>query len=170
MNADAAAPIEKRRGGTEPAVPFPSSAWFERLAALMRADRARHEHLGAIDCVAQFTVLDGGRDGGPWHVQVTFEEFEAVDVREVDATAIERADFVVESDLETWREMIESIAAGRGRPDFEHTLNYLSLPGTPIRVWSDDPVRRDMFFRFNQSLQEFFNASAAVPTEFQGGR
>lgn len=153
-------------GATGEAVPFPSCAWFERLAALMKEDRARHEHLGYVDCVARFTVLDGTPGGEPWHVQVTFEEFEAVDVREVDESEVERADFVVEADLDTWREMIENVAAGGGRPDLGHTLNYLSLPGTPIRVWSGDPVRRDMFFRFNQSLQEFFNASARIPTRF----
>jgi hypothetical protein len=50
-----------------------------------------------------------------------------------------------------------------------HTLNYLTPPNTPMRAWSEDPVRRDLFFRFNQSLQEFFNASAAFRTDFPGG-
>lgn len=149
------------------AVRFPSREWFERLAALMKNNRARQEHLGAIDCVAQFTVLDGGAHGEPWHCQVSFEEYEVRDVRAVGEAEVERADFVLETDLDVWREMIESIALGKGRPDLEHTLNYLSLPGTPIRVWSDDPVRRDMFFRFNQSLQEFVNASAAFATSFE---
>ena len=49
----------------------------------MKANRARNEHLGYIDCIAIFTVLDGGLRGKPWSVQVTFEEFEATDVREV---------------------------------------------------------------------------------------
>jgi hypothetical protein len=147
-------------------VRFPSVEWFERLAAIMKRERARHEHLGYVDCVAQFTVLDGRPDGGPWSVQVTFEEFDVTDVRESAEGEESRADFVCETDLDTWREMIESIRAGNGRPNLDHTLNYLSLPGTPIRVWSDDPIRRDLFFRVNQSLQEFFNASAEIPTVF----
>ncbi|HTR63451.1 MAG TPA: hypothetical protein VMH37_17205 [Candidatus Binataceae bacterium] len=145
-------------------VAFPSREWFERLARLMNENRALHEHLGFIDCVAQFTVLDGGLRGQPWSVQVTYEEFEAVDVREADDSA--RADFTAEATLATWREMLESIARGHGRPDLTQTLNYLSHTGTPLRVWSNDPLRKDLFFRYNQSLQEFVNASAAFRTTF----
>jgi len=148
------------------AIAFPSLEWFERLAQLMAANRARHEHLGYVDCVAVFSVLDGGLRGRPWSVQVTFEEFEATDVREATMTDLARADFTLDATLATWREMLESIARGRGRPDLTHTLNYLSHTGTPIRVWSDDPLRKDMFFRFNQSLQEFINASGTFQTIF----
>ena len=81
---------------------------------------------------------------------------------------VARADFTLEASLATWREMIEVIARGHGRPDLTHTLNYLSHPGTPIRVWSEDPLRKDLFFRYNQSLQEFINASAAFRTIFEG--
>jgi hypothetical protein len=146
------------------AVAFPSVEWFQRLAQLMRDNRALHEHLGYIDCVAQFTVLDGGLRARPWSVQVTFEEFEAVDTCLADDKA--RTDFTIEATLATWREMIENIVRGRGRPDLMHTLNYLSHTGVPIRVWSDDPLRKDLFFRYNQSLQEFVNASAAFRTIF----
>lgn len=145
------------------AVPFPSLAWFQRLADRMNADRARHEHLGYIDCVAQFTVTDA--PGGVWSVQVTFEEFAAVDVREVEPQS-DRADFALEASLATWRAMIDSIAAGGGRPELEQTLNYLSHMGAPLTLRSADPLRRDLYFRYNQSLQEFFNASAGFPTDF----
>jgi len=151
-------------------IPFPSVAWFQRLADLMKQDRARHEKLGYVDCIVQFTVVDGGPTGGPWAVQVLFDEFEATDVREADREDAERADFALEATLATWREMIMSIARGGGRPDLEHTLNYLSHPGTPIYVRSDDPLRRDMYFRFNQSLQEFVNASGSFHTSFPTAR
>jgi hypothetical protein len=151
-------------------IAFPSSEWFERLAQLMKLNRTLHEHLGYIDCVAQFTVIDGGPGGKPWSVQVTFEEFDVTDVREAEAGRgdVARADFTLEASLATWREMIEVVARGRGRPDLTHTLNYLSHPGTPIRVWSEDPLRKDLFFRYNQSIQEFINASAAFRTIFEG--
>ena len=150
------------------AIAFPSSEWFERLAQLMKVNRTLHEHLGYIDCVAQFTVLDGGPSGKQWSVQVTFEEFDATNVRGVRPGEVAPADFTLEASLSTWREMIEVVARGRGRPDLTHTLNYLSHPGTPIRVWADDPLRKDLFFRYNQSLQEFINASAAFRTIFEG--
>jgi hypothetical protein len=35
-----------------------------------------------------------------------------------------------------------------------------------MRVVADDPLRRDLFFRYNQSLQEFVNASATFTTAF----
>ena len=148
------------------AVPFPSVAWFQRLADLMNADRVKHEHLGYVDCVAQFTVLDGGPGRTPWSVQITFEEFAAVDVREARPADAARADFALEATLGTWRAMIESIAGGGGRPALDQTLNHLSHMGTPVRVVSDDPLRRDLYFRYNQSLQEFVNASSAFRTTF----
>ena len=151
---------------TGEAIPFPSVAWFRKLADLMNANRARQEKLGYVDCVAWFTVTNGAAGGGSWSCQVTFEEFEAVDVREAGPDDADRADFALEATLATWKEMIESIAAGGGRPDLEHTLNYLSHPGTPIYLRSDDPLRRDMYFRFNQSLQEFVNASGSFRTTF----
>jgi hypothetical protein len=148
------------------ALPFPSAPWFQRLADLMNANRARQEQLGYVDCVAQFAVTDGGLDGTPFAVQVTFEEFEALDVCVARPADAGRADFTFEGSLATWRTMIESIAAGGGRPDLEQTLNRLSHFGTPMRLVADDPLRRDLFFRYNQSLQEFVNAAATFPTRF----
>lgn len=150
------------------AIAFPSIEWFRELARLMRENRAIHEHLGFVDCVARFTVLDGGVAGKPWSAIVTFEEFEAVEVADGSDGEDGRADFTLEAALGSWREMIENIARGRGRPDLTHTLNYLSHMGTPFRLWSDDPLRRDLFFRYNQSLQEFFDASAGLRTIFGG--
>jgi hypothetical protein len=62
--------------------------------------------------------------------------------------------------------MLENIAENNGRPDLEHSLNRLSLPGVPIRLWAEDPLDRDMFFRFNGSLQEFVNESHKIPTRY----
>jgi hypothetical protein len=145
---------------------FPSVAWFERLAQLMEQYRARHEHIGPVDCVAQFSVLDPEGEGHDRHFQVAFELYSVIDVREVGEDQIGRADFIMETDTQVWQEMIENIRDNGGRPDLEHSLNRLSLPGVPIRVWADDPLGRDMFFRFNQSFQEYVNASVHVPTRY----
>lgn len=147
--------------GTD-AAPFPSTAWFQRLADLMNGNRARQEQLGYVDCVAGFRVLGGD---GARLFEVTFEEFSAIDVREA-ADGDLRADFVLEAALADWREMIENIARGGGRPDLTHTLNHLSHRGTPFRLVSDDPLKSDLYFRYNQSLQEFVNASASFATTF----
>jgi len=147
-------------------IAFPSVDWFRALADAMNQNRSRQEQLGYVDCVAEFKVLDGGPGGKPVAYQVTFEEFEATDVRAVDATDEARADFALDATLATWRAMIESIAAGSGRPGLDQTLNRLSHMGTPIRLRSSDQLRKDMYFRFNQSLQEFINASAGFRTIF----
>ena len=152
------------------AIAFPSVEWFDVLGKLMEQQRDVHVRTGPIDCVAQFTVFEATPDGGSQHIQVTFEEFSVIKVEEVGEQDVARADFVMETDLDTWQEMIENIAVGKGRPDLDHSLNRFSLPGTPIRVWSDDPLRRDLFFRFNQSLQEFVNASSEITTVFPAGR
>lgn len=152
--------------GPAASVLFPAEAWFQRLADLMNANRARQEQLGYVDCVAGFRVLGEG-EAPVRTFEVTFEEFEATDVREADPAG-PRADFTLEATLATWREMIENIAAGRGRPDLTHTLNYLSHCGTPLRLAADDPLKADLYFRYNQSLQEFVNASATFHTVFGG--
>ncbi|GBD26211.1 hypothetical protein HRbin30_01541 [bacterium HR30] len=147
-----------------PTAVFPSIRWFELLAAEANSQRARFEHLGDVDCVAEFCVTDV--QPAPFVVQVTFEEFGVVDVRIPAANDRDRADFRVEGNLATWRRMLESIARNGGRPDLEQTLNYLTHMGTPMRVMSADPVRRDLYFRYAQSLQEFFNVSARILTQF----
>jgi hypothetical protein len=149
-------------------IPFPSVGWFRALADAMNRNRARQEQLGYVDCVAEFRVLDGGPAGKPVAYQVTFEEFEATDVREVTEADEDRTDFALDATFATWRAMIESIAAGNGRPALDQTLNRLSHMGAPIRLRSNDQLRKDMYFRFNQSLQEFFNASAGFRTVFGG--
>lgn len=140
---------------------FPSQAFFEELAALMNADRARYEHLGYTDCTAGFRVVGATS----FEVQVEFDEFVARRVTAVEPGSGD-PDFVLAASLDTWRDMIASIAAGKGRPDLVHTLNHLSHMGTPISLLGSDMLRKDLYFRYAQSLQEFFNASHQFETTF----
>lgn len=143
---------------------FPSLAWFEHLTELMNADRARQEQLGYVDCVAGFRVTDAA-GAQLFEVEVTFEEFSATGLADVTGD-VSTADFVLVATLDTWCGMIESIASGNGRPDLEHTLNRLSHMGTPMQLTGDDVLKTDLYFRYAQSLQEFFNASARFETRF----
>lgn len=149
------------------AVAFPSLAWFAALAQAMNGNRARQEQLGYVDCTVAFTVTDGA-GGAPWTALVAFEEFACTDVRVAGPGDAGRADFALEASLDAWRTMIGSIAAGGGRPALEQSLNRLSHMGTPFRLAADDPLKADLYFRYNQSLQEFVNASAAFTTVFPG--
>lgn len=139
-----------------------SAEWFAALAHEMRTtDAAVHRRLGEIDLTCVFTFFDTPE--GDRHVRLRFEEFDLVEITELaaDADVEEGADFVLEGDVRDWQEMVDNIATN-GKPDREHTLNFLSMPGVPLRCWSSDPLGRDMFFRFNQSLQVFVNASARL--------
>ena len=48
----------------------------------------------------------------------------------------------------------------------EHTLNYLTFPDGPMVVSGPDQLQADAFFRYNESLQRFFNGAAAVATTY----
>jgi hypothetical protein len=145
---------------------FPSVEWFTRLGELMEDNRAVHQHVGEIDCSCVWTVFDADGQGTDRHFQTTFELYSLVDVREVAEDDRVKANFILETDVWVWKEMLDNIAEHGGRPDLEHSLNRLSLPGVPIRLWAEDPLDRDMFFRFNGNLQEFVNAAVEVPTTY----
>ncbi|HVW31768.1 MAG TPA: hypothetical protein VHL53_04445 [Acidimicrobiia bacterium] len=145
---------------------FPSVEWFARLGELMEANRAVHEHVGEIDCTCVWTVFDADGQGTDRHFQTTFELYSLTDVQEINEDDRVKAHFILETDVWVWKEMLENIADGGGKPDLEHSLNRLSLPGVPIRLWAEDPLDRDMFFRFNGSLQEFVNESYKIPTKY----
>jgi hypothetical protein len=145
---------------------FPSLQWFARLGELMEENRAVHTHVGEIDCSCVWTVFDADGEGTDRHFQTTFELYSLVDVQEVTEEERVKANFILETDVWVWKEMLENIAENDGRPDLEHSLNRLSLPGVPIRLWAEDPLDRDMFFRFNGNLQEFVNASIKIPTTY----
>jgi hypothetical protein len=147
---------------------FPSVAWFKALGTEMESDRARHRHIGEIDTTCVFTILNTPGEGEV-NIRCVFEELSLIQVKQLvgdfDPTEV-GIDFILEGDFSDWRSMIDHIKANDGRAGREFTLNYLSLPGIPFRCWSPDPLGRDMFFRFNQSLQAFINASYRLDTQY----
>ncbi len=64
--------------------------------------------------------------------------------------------------------MLENIEEN-GAADMDHTLNTLDLehPDGLAQSQSGDQYRQDLFFRYNQTFQYFFDASARVETEFR---
>ena len=142
---------------------FPSEDWFTRLAAFMSADESSFRRLGPIDC--SMVVKVGTTDEAALF-EVTFEAFEVKSIRRLEH--IEDAaqeHFVIEATFDTWREMIENIHA-HGEPDLAHTLNYLTFPDDPMVVGGPDQLQIDAFYRYNQSLQRFFNGAARVATRY----
>ena len=142
---------------------FPSTKWFEALAGRMAQDEAAYRALGSIDCTM---VVRVDAPDGPDLYEIAFEGFGVRSVRRL--ARIEDAapeHFVLEASLGTWREMVDNIRAHAG-PDLTHTLNYLTFPDDPMRVTGPDQLEVDAFYRYNESLQRFFNGAAAVPTVY----
>ncbi len=142
---------------------FPSEDWFARLAAFMTADESSFRRLGPIDCTMVVKV-DTADEAALF--EVTFEAFEVKSIRRLER--IEEAapeHFVIEATFDTWREMIENIHA-HGAADLAHTLIYLTFPDDPMVVGGPDQLQIDTFYRYNQSLQRFFNGAARAETRY----
>ncbi|MCC6850619.1 MAG: hypothetical protein IT294_19185 [Deltaproteobacteria bacterium] len=142
---------------------FPSTQWFQALAQRMDQDEAGYRELGPLECTM---VVQVEAPTGTELYEVGFEGFKARSVRKLASVAEAAPEhFVLEASLDTWREMIENTRANAG-PDLTHTLNYLTFPDEPMRVTGPDQLEVDAFYRYNQSLQRFFNGAADVPTAF----
>ena len=66
-----------------------------------------------------------------------------------------------------WQDMVRDIAEN-GSASLHYTLNTLDLnrpDGLALSVHGDQ-YREDLFFRYNQTFQFFFDASARVKTTF----
>ena len=148
-------------------VAFPSTDWFEALGQAMLAHHEKYQKLGSVDVVLVPTITFP--DGRVERYALVFEAHDGVAVRQIaSAEELVGPRVIIEGDYGVWREMVENIRI-YGGADLQHTLNYLTLPDWPLRVISDsgqDLLGIDRFYRYQESLQEFFNEAAAVATEF----
>lgn len=136
---------------------FPSVEWFQAVADLVNRDD-NYKHSGTCDAAVGIQVDDR-------LFEIVFEAYEVKSVRELSATDPRDLDFSLVLPAEQWREMIENIKAN-GHADLTHTLNSLDLATAEEFARGDDYYRRDLFYRFNQSFQDFFDASAKIDTQF----
>lgn len=136
---------------------FPSVEWFNAVKDLVNAD-PNFRQLGTVDTVTGVKV-------GNKIYEITFEAFECTGVREVNENALRDMDFWMEQSYDAWKDMLENIKK-HGAADLSHTLNTIDLSAPEGFARSHDGYRRDAFYRFNQSLQDFFNASAKIDTQF----
>ena len=90
------------------------------------------------------------------------------DVRAIGEAETREVDFVVELQPETWEAMLTDIRT-HGHASGDFTLNTLDLSGDePIhRNVAGDGYRADKFFRYNPSLQRFFDNAARLDTVFE---
>jgi hypothetical protein len=145
---------------------FPTVEWFEALEGQAAQEVEKFRRLGFCDAVVGVKVLAGNGLGEDRGFVLRFDGYRCKAVEEV-VEPQNVADFVLEGKYGAWKEMIENIRAHDGA-DLNHTLNYLTLPDDPIRVTAADQLKRDLFFRYMGTFQEFFNGSQHVDTEFAG--
>lgn len=137
---------------------FPSTEWFRAAADLLnRSDSFKR--LGACD-VEMGVAVDGR------FFEIDFEAFEVREVREIDAHRAEELDFTLVQPVEAWQAMLRNIKE-HGRAEHEFTLNSLDLRDETEFARGKDYHRRDAFYRFNQTFQEFFDITSQLDTVFQ---
>ena len=141
--------------------PFPSVDWFDEVRGVFNGDDSyRGAGGGYCNCVAGFQIAERV-------FVLTFEGAECSGAVEADEAVLDDVDFYLRMPADDWREMVANIAANDGA-DLHHTLNTLDLGRDDGLATSrhGDQVREDLFFRYNQTLQFFFDASARVRTVF----
>jgi hypothetical protein len=141
---------------------FPSVRWFQRLADRMDRQSEKYRRLGVIDLT--LVVKIDFPDGSSERYCLVFEGYRCTKVLLLPpgAPIPGKHPVICEGELATWKEMVENIQA-HGGADLTHTLNYLTLPDWPLRLVAaseEDQLDVDRFYRYNESLQEFFNEAA----------
>ena len=138
---------------------FPSTEWLQAVADLAMADDT-YRKFGRVDALVGIKV-------GDQMFRMTFDVFDIRDIRAITFDDLRDLDFYLEMEPERWRAMLESIQQ-EGHAGLEYTLNTLDLKlpdGLAINAMGDG-YRMDKFFRFNESLQRFFDLSSQVETTF----
>lgn len=135
---------------------FPSIEWFQALAAIVNED-PEYKHQGTVDAKVGLGV-----DGQLY--ELTFEAYSVTGVRELKPSDERDLDFTLALPLERWQDMLENIKAN-GQADLSHTLNSIDLTVDGFAT-SDDGYRLDLFYRFNQSFQIYFDDSVKLQTTY----
>jgi hypothetical protein len=138
---------------------FPSTEWLQAVADLAMQDE-RYRKYGRVDALVGLKV-------GDRMFRLTFDVFDISDIREIQFDELRDLDFYLEMEPERWQAMLESIKQNDGA-GLEYTLNTIDLKlpdGLAINAMGDG-YRMDKFFRFNESLQRFFDLSAQIDTTF----
>ena len=140
---------------------FPSLAWFQALQQLVNEDPG-FRALGSVDTTMGIKAFSQV-------VIVTFRAFQCEAVRGGTDDDLFEVDFYLEMEPEQWQEMLENIKQ-HGSAGRNHTLNTIDLrlpDGLAINA-TGDQYQADLFFRYNESIQRFFDLSAQLDTAFGG--
>jgi hypothetical protein len=144
------------------ALTFPSVEWFQALADIANEDE-RFKKYGRMNADVGFKIGDKAYN-------VTFDVLTVTDIREIAQVELIHADFVIDIPTDRWQGMLEDIKAN-GLATSDWTLNTLDLVlDEPIHAnLADDGFAADKFFRYNPSLQRFFDNASQIDTEIKLG-
>ncbi len=140
---------------------FPSVVWFDAVRKVFNGDESyQGAGGGQCNCVAGMKV-------GNKIFILTFEGLECIDARDGKDKDLEEVDFYLDMPIADWRAMLKNIAENN-RATRDCTLNTLDLDREEGLSTSrhGDQYREDLFFRYNQTFQFFFDASARVKTSY----
>lgn len=142
---------------------FPSVEWFDEVREVFNTNEEFHGAGGGA-CDTTFAIKSGDEI-----YQLVMEGLECTSVAKINEDGLGNVDFYLEMDPEEWEEMISNIKENDGA-DLNWTLNTLDLDRDErlAKSVTGDQYREDLFFRYNQTLQFFFDASARIDTEFRG--
>ena len=146
-------------------ISFPSIEWLQELVRLMHENEVAFKRVGYADVTWAMEVQPSSSVHIPYFYRFVFEEYSCVALEEFEPGTAAEVDFVLQATYDTWREMIRNIQANNG-PDLEHSLNRLTLMDDPMYIVASDFLSRDLFARYGQTFQLFFNGAIHVPTEF----
>lgn len=141
---------------------FPEPEWFLALGRLMDAEGELFRRLGFAE--VRFAIRVIADDGNnPEHTTgLELAGYNLSQALALTDVAPFDPDFIVCGRRATWTRMLDEIARN-GRPEMRHTLSSLALIGDELWLESLDQLREDKFYRYNQTLQEFFNLAAKLP-------
>lgn len=135
------------------------SAWFDAMEVDARVRPDVYRDLGFADFRLMVEETDGvyvRRFG------LVLDGYDVLFAGELDDADAFGAEATVTGPKEVWDDLHANIVANGGA-DREHTLNALSIAEAPLRVESPDPVGRDKFYRYAETLQTLFDALARAP-------
>lgn len=135
------------------------ASWFQTMAddARDRPDVYRRLGFGELRLVVEESDGSGTRRFG-----LVLDGYDAFSAGELEDVASFNADATISGTRETWDEMVANIRS-HGGADLAHTLNALSIAEAPLKVSSPDPLGRDKFFRYAETLQTLFDSLAKEP-------
>jgi hypothetical protein len=136
---------------------FPSVEWFKQAADLLNKSDS-FKRCGTVDTQMGVKVDDR-------IFEIDFEAFEITNVSEIDQHRAEQLDFTLVQSGDAWKAMLDDIKSN-GHATHEYTLNSLDLRSDQELAIGKDYNRRDLFYRFNQSIQDYFDMSAKMETTF----